>query len=317
MAAMCVVNFFMLPFIRAVDGGGPGMLFLVAPALGLFPAQLGALTLWLVWGPGPLVARLARHWLAALALFTAWAMGAGIALSDGPTGVVPSALGAVLCSLPLVSLAAQLPLWPLRTHAGWRVEQIVESSIRHEPGPPASQPLAIRDILIGTAATAIALAGIRVVAAITDARQAGGQMEPTYWLAWGIAVLLIAALSLTGFLPATWLLLRGAEPAPRLGLWLAYVGVATLAIIVVIGAIAGAGPDAEPLVGLVCVAGGFALALSVPLLLARSQGWRLVLPSDPPSSSPADRLEPRVVPLTERVAPGTSACDIASKEHGA
>ena len=314
LAAMCLFNFFVFPFLRATGGGGRGVFFLGALAVGLFPAQLGALTLWLVWGPGPLAARLARHWLAVLALYAAWALGAGITLSDGPPNAVPSVWGAVLCSLPLVSLASQLPLWPLRTHLGWRVERVVRSPGEPQAESSTKEPLLIRDILIGTAATAVALTGIRVVAAIVDAQQPGGQVPPGWWFGWGVGVLIFAAISLLGFLPATWLLLRGSEPAPRLALWLGYVAVAAMIIVAVIASISGGRADAEPFVGLLCLAASFAGALAVPLLLARSHGWRLVLPGDPPIQPPGEPPARRRWPGTESVATRPGTCDIPSKE---
>ena len=315
LAAACVFNFFVFPCLRAVEGGSRGTLFIGASAVGLFPAQVGALTLWLVWGPGSFLRRLAVHWLAALALFAAWALGIAVAIGgDGPARELPTIWGAVCCALPLVSLAAQLPLWPLRTHLGWRVERCIDEASPDPrlgrslalPCPPDAtrQPLAIRDILTGTVVTAVALAGIRAVAALTDAQQAGGQLDSGYWLGWGLAVLVTAAVSLLGFLPALCLLLRGSEPAPRVGLWLAYVAVAALAIIVVVASIVGGGPDVEPFVGLFCLLASFSLALVVPLLLARSHGWRLVLPGDPP---------PGIPPL-EKVATSTQPCDTRA-EH--
>jgi hypothetical protein len=308
LAAACIFNFFVFPCLRAVEGGSRGTLFVGASAVGLFPAQLGALTLWLVWGPGSFLRRLAVHWIAALALFAAWALGIAVAIGgDGPARELPSIWGAVCCSLPIVSLAAQLPLWPLRTHLGWRVDRLREEASADPrldrslalPSPPDAtrQPLAIRDILTGTVVTAVALAGIRAVAALTDARQAGGQVDPGFWLGWGLAVLIIAAVSLLGFLPALCLLLRGDEPAPRVALWLAYVAVVALVTIVVVAGLVGAGPNAEPFVGLFCLLASFALALVVPLLLARSLGWRLVLPGDPPPA-----------PLA-KVATSTQPCD--------
>jgi len=292
LALAAVFNFLLFPMLRAMESGDGAIVLFGAAAVGLFPAQAGTLTLWLVWGPGSFVRRLAIHWLAALALFTAWAMGIAIAFgSDGPAQELPRVWGTVLCSLPLVSLAGQLPLWLLRTHLGWRVERLEGEAQReprlggslalpHGPLPPARQPLSIRDILLGTVVTAVTLAGVRLVAAMVDADRGMGQLDAGYWLAWGIAVLIIAAISLLGFLPALWLLLRHRDTGQAMGLWLGYAAVACFVMLVFMASLFGGGPSPEPFVGLVCLLSSFALGLAVPLLLVRARGWRLILPGD-------------------------------------
>src|SRR4030095_7570455 len=132
LAIGCIFNFFVFPTLRAIERGNDAIVFIGGAALGLFPAQAGVLTLWLVWGRGPFLRRLAVHWLAVLALYVAWALGFAMAFgADAPARELPAIWGAVLCSLPLVSLAAQLPLWPLRTHLGWRVENNLDTSANH------------------------------------------------------------------------------------------------------------------------------------------------------------------------------------------
>ena len=85
LALACTFNFFVFPCLRAIEGGNDAIVFLGGAAVGMFPAQLGALTLWLVWGPGPFLRRLAIHWLGGLALFAAWALGMAIAFgADAP-----------------------------------------------------------------------------------------------------------------------------------------------------------------------------------------------------------------------------------------
>jgi len=235
------------------------------------------------------------HWLAALALFVAWALGFAIAFaSEATPPQIPVLWGAVLCSLPLVGLAGQLPLWPLRTHLGWRVENRawkgsgvfggqrvskMETLSPPKTPDPARLPLSIRDILLGTVVTAVTLAGVRLVAAIVDAER-GMQLDAGYWLGWGMAVLIIATVSLLAFLPALWLLLRHRDTGQAMGLWLGYAGVACFVMLAIMASLLRGGPGPEPFVGLVCLMSSFALGLAVPLLLVRARGWRLILPGD-------------------------------------
>ena len=216
-----------------------------------------------------------------------------------------------------MSLAAQLPLWPLRTHFGWRVERLDDPPVVDQclALSAARQPLAIRDLLIGTVVTAVALAGIRGVAALTDMNEGNGQLDLGYWLGWGMAVLITAAISLLGFLPAMWLMLRGSEPAPRIGVWLGYVAVVGLVVIVITAGLFRGGPGPEPFVGLVCLLSSFALALAGPILLVHSRGWRLVLPTD--QSRDVPRLHSTRPPLSAKVASAVSSCDTPFRERDA
>ena len=135
-------NFMILPIVRGVESGRneAAMIFFVATAVGVYAGELALLTLGLVFGPGAFLPRLAVHWVVALGLYVAWALGfaAAIASESVPAGGIPMVWRIALCGLPLVSLAAQLPLWPLRIYFGWRIEQADKSGAR-----PAT-PLLIR-----------------------------------------------------------------------------------------------------------------------------------------------------------------------------
>jgi hypothetical protein len=290
-AAFNVASF---PLLRGTVGPSGGDLVIVGLVLGVFPAQVGALTLWLVFGSGPFLLRLAAHWGIAFGLFAAWALGCAAAMADGPTRELPEVLSAVVCSLPLVSLAAQLPLWPLRTHLGWRVElpndekgsgvlggerlsNMEKPCPPKTPGPLAPDPLTIRDILVGTVVTAVAVAGLRIFPQIWGR---GEYFWEGYWMAWAIGAGVIALVSLLALLPAITMLLRIRDTAGASLAWLGYVATAGFVTVVAIGLIARAGPPPEFIVGLICVFTSFALTLGLPLWIVRAHGWRLVMPRD-------------------------------------
>jgi hypothetical protein len=260
---VAVFNVASFPVLRGTAGPGGGIM-LVGLVLGVFPAQLGTLTLWLVFGSGPFLLRLAVHWGVVAGLFAAWALGCAAALADGPTRDVHMFLTAIACGLPLVSLAAQLPLWPLRTHLGWRVE--------HNIDPRATEDsLTIRDILVGTVVTAVAVAGVRIFPQIWGPEE---QLSD-YWLAWAIGAGAVALVSVVALVPALTMLLMIRDTTGATLAWLAYVASAGFVTVVAIGLIAQLGPPPEVIVGLICVFTSFALTLGLPLWMVRAQGWRL------------------------------------------
>ena len=155
------------PFPLAYLFGGFGAIDLVAPMVleagrppglvtigvfsGLVAAQLGLLSIWAVLGPH----RFRYQYPATLFLTLALAfliLMAFIAVEgwDPSTG---EPLNAILC-LPLVSLAAQLPLWILRIGAGYRIVRIGAET---DASPSRSSQFRIRDLLVATALLAAAL----------------------------------------------------------------------------------------------------------------------------------------------------------------
>ena len=266
---VAVFNVVSFPLLRGTAGPGGGSIMLVGLVLGVFPAQVGALTLWLVFGSGPFLLRLAVHWGVAFGLFAAWALGCAAALADSAARDMPMMLTAVACGLPVVSLAAQLPLWPLRTYLGWRVELPAEAS---ESRVGSGEPLTIRDILLGTVVTATAVAALRVYPHLWPGQ---ADYRDSYWIAWAIgAVVLISVVALV---PALTMLLLIRDTAGGTMAWLGYVAAAGFITLVAIGLMAGMGPPPEAVGGLVCVFTSFALTLGLPLWLVRAHGWRLVV----------------------------------------
>ena len=121
----------------------------------------------------------------------------------------------VALGVPLVSIAAQFPLWLARQWLGWRL-------VREETAaaPLREPPLAIRDLMVATLVVAVSLALARV-APSPDA----GQM----WPVWAFAFVVASVVSTIAMLPAGKLLLRsdgsvvGGLELPLRGGWIALV----------------------------------------------------------------------------------------------
>jgi hypothetical protein len=120
--------------------------------LGVSLGQLCAAAIWLVWGEGPFLSRLAIHWLVGLAMFGPMAFVKADTLT-------PARIVMQVCSLPAMSLAVQLPLWPLVTYCGWRIEQQASCGAMTQP-----QTLSLRDLFAGTGVVAVTLSLLRAAA---------------------------------------------------------------------------------------------------------------------------------------------------------
>ena len=270
--AAVVFNFVILPMVRVAgeSRAEPAIIFFVSLAIGVYAAELAILTLGLVWGPGSFLRRLLVHWAIVFGLYVAWALGfaAGFGSQTRATEL-PQIWGTMLCVLPLVSLAAQLPLWPLRIYFGWRIERQPVA-----PGPNAHSPLLIRDLMAGTVITSVSLASLRLMPA--EARGDGNML----WIGGAIAFASVLGISVFSLLPASLFLLRLHSAAAAAGAWFGYTAVALVATLVVVSSLMGSGPPGEALAAFLVVFYSFAGALSLPLFIARARGYRLRFPRD-------------------------------------
>ncbi len=231
---------------------------------GVIVAQGGAMTIWLAWGAERFWVRLLFHWLLAAAGLAAWLL--GVRAAEG-LGDFVEALRIVGPALPLVSLAAQTPLWIVRQGLGWRLVRLgAESAASDAP----DDPLSIRDLLVATLLAGISLAAARGV-------DGGNSHGPNFWLGWGVAVAVSAGLSLVALLPAGgWLL------GLRLFAWSSAVTAlyAVLAVaamwIVFLFIVTRPGLGAWQLTGLSIVVFVFTATLTLAALAARSLGYRLI-----------------------------------------
>jgi hypothetical protein len=253
-------DFFMMPLL-AVMPRTPILCFpLLLASVGCALAQMCLLAAWLAWSDQPFGQRLGWHWIIAAILYAVWA--AGLACGLPSRFVLAGSL--VGLSIPLVSIAAQLPLWFARQAFGWR---LVRDDASKAPGV---RPLSIRDLMLATMLVALALAPARWVPS-PDGKEMG-----TLWIVAFVAAATISTLTL---LPATPLLLRTRQF--QHGIWFAclyavfWMTLPWVVVLIVRSRGIFAGPPLPVLIGLSCLVLSFAATVILALAAARARGYRL------------------------------------------
>jgi hypothetical protein len=140
-------------------------------------------------------------------------MGLGLAVAGGR--VPPIIAATVALGVPLVSIAAQFPLWVARQWFGWRL--VREHA---EAAPPVEPSLAIRDLMLATLVVAVSLA----LARLAPSPDAGSM-----WPIWAVACAVASVISSIALLPAGKLLLR-MQPFSRGLAWSALYAAAWIAL---------------------------------------------------------------------------------------
>jgi len=172
---------------------------------------------------------------------------------------------AVACVLPAVSLSVQIPLWPFRTHLGWRV------NAREEAAAKSNQALSILDILVGTAIVAVSLGLIRFVPG-TEQNEFQNYMMVQVMVS-GLGLTLISFVML---IPAMMLLLRTWHLGAGAGMYFGGVVLSVGGLIAVPSIIYGRWPmPAEAIFAMVWGSVVFAATVAAPLFVWRVCGYRL------------------------------------------
>jgi hypothetical protein len=261
---IAAVNFTSVALLKAADGEVAALVALIGAEI--YFAEIAAATLWVVWGPGPFVKRLLVLYGVGIVLYLAWAIAFVAAFRDrGPPGGILQFCAAVLCSLPPVCLAAQLPLWPLRIYLGWRIE-------RNESLAPRPQALSIADVLASTAVAAVNLAAIRLIPA--DYR--GGSQ---FWVGWGIAGVSIAGASAVLLIPALLYFCQMQSPGGAIAAWIVHIGAVFAFAVAAFSIFTQINPPGDAIVLSLIGFYAFGGALAIPLLVVHSHGYRLSIPS--------------------------------------
>jgi hypothetical protein len=251
-------------------GGGVAMWLLVPLASAVLAGEMVALACWLVWSGGSFLRRLAVHWAIGAALLMTLICGILLAAAGTQTsGQTFRSLGEALviaCCLPTISLAAQIPLWPFRTHLGWRIVP---------PGEVASgakdQPLSILDILSGTAVVAVSLGLIRFLPRVPSSFM---------WMQMATMSVAIAVTSIVVMLPAIILILRVRAVAVGAGVYFGGVALSVYGLIVVVGLLSNRFPPGQMFFSTVWSSLWFAATVAAPLFVWRWCGYRLVWARD-------------------------------------
>jgi hypothetical protein len=258
-------DFLMMPVLTSLFSGPPtgwGMAIGMG-IVGCVLAQGCLLAAWLAWSEGPFLWRLANHWEIAIGLYLVWFVGFILALFQ-LENVLDIAV-AVAFGVPLVSIAAQFPLWIARQWLGWRLVRERHDEVhRHEP------PLAIRDLMLATLVVAASLA----LARLAPSPDAGSM-----WPIWAFAFVIASVVSALAMLPAGKMLLRSQHFDRGLFRSVLYGG-AWIALVWIIVAVKwlffpSALVPRVLYVGLSSLIFSYAATVVLAAAIARSRGYRL------------------------------------------
>ncbi len=131
-------DFFMMPAWARIAALPMVYFPLTAGHVGCTLAQGCLLSAWLAFGDQPFGQRLLRHWIVAAILYLVWVAGLWVAVQSlgQPDQFRPVSM-LVGLSVPLISIAAQLPLWIARQIFGWRLIHLADpnsTSLRSSEG---------------------------------------------------------------------------------------------------------------------------------------------------------------------------------------
>lgn len=230
---------------------------------GAMPAQLGLLAIWGALGPGKGWRRMLHCMAVGAFWILAWA-GGYFLFTDRSVYFNRAVLSPAFC-LPLVLIAAQLPLWALRVFARWRLAREVGAAF----SPPPQ--MSIAGILVATTVVGASLASARFGAHLW-----GADTSSSWWLGLGIACAFSAGLSLTILAPVCYLGLR-MRPAP-LGILLSLLFLLLVIAVAVAIAYRVMGSPGHPFgsnLAIPSVSAGFVASLLAPLALLRLSNIRL------------------------------------------
>ncbi len=255
----------MVPVFSTINSGPPHDIItpLAFGIVGCVLAQGCLLAAWVAWGDGLFLRRMVAHWNVAACLYLVWLVGFGLAVVL--FGRIPPQIAAtVALGVPLVSLAAQFPLWVTRQLFGWRL-------VREQAAPTQqTQRLTIRDLMLATLVVAVTLALARL-APSPDA----GEM----WPFWGVAATVATVVSSISLLPAGVILLRK-RPLSRSLAWsslyaLSLIGLIWVAVVLKFWFAPGMLAPRAIYVGLSSLMFTFAATLTLAAAIARDRGYRL------------------------------------------
>jgi hypothetical protein len=171
-----LADLFLVPGMCIWNQHDWGAIF-VYMTMGVVLSQFAVFPTWLSWDTSPLWQRLAIVAVLAMVFCVAWLVSfpAGDAIDGRKLGsLLNREVLALLCLLPAIILAIDLPLQILRVLFGWRIVQTWQN-------PPAERPLAISDLLAAMAAVAVALTCARLAKGLIP-----GGNEAQFWFALAI-----------------------------------------------------------------------------------------------------------------------------------
>jgi hypothetical protein len=271
LAIALAADFFMMLALASIPRLPIVYFPLFQTTLGCTLAQGCLLAAWLAWGDQPFGQRLMRHWIVAVSLYLVWVAGLWVVRGAlGQSGQFRLLSLMVGLAVPLLSIAAQLPLWVARHMLGWRVVQH-ESQPDYQNAGARSEPLTIRDLMTATVVVAVALALARW------APSPDGKPIGILWAFLFAAATIISGMTL---LPFGLLLLR--KPHFGRGVLFAtlyaafWIALPLLSVLVAWGQGFFPPPPLPILLGQACLVLSFTVTVILAAAAARCRGYRLI-----------------------------------------
>lgn len=269
-------NLLFLPILSGGPGPDPNSIILFSATwMGVLLGQFALVSIWGVLAPQPLLIRIGITLTQGGVL--AAAFGLGICLTSVNRGPPPEEMiGAMFGSallLPLIVASAQVPLWIARLFFGWQVSHVRLLGSLSRPSQ-----FSLANMMMATALIACLLGLNQPAAWLLRAP------PQEFWLYAGLSSLSTMLLSLLITPPAVYALLRHHSLGQGCGAIMLYALVFASGFCVVIGMIA-RGMPTEAVVGIFGFITGLALTVTLPLVVLRSYGYRLVTGNPSPEQA--------------------------------
>ena len=256
-----IVVFAFLDLLTAAILSEAGEVVLPARFAGGMAGQLGLLSVWGVVGPQPPIVRFPVTLATAVLLWCIFALGA--TMTDAPEQAILEIARCVLL-LPLVFLAAQLPVWALRGATGCRIVRRGTPSVSRA----AVGQFGLQQMLGVTTAVAVAFALAWL--GLPDNRLGRDLSTTRLWLPLLFSCSLVAVWSLFATLPCIWAAFVPRNAATGVGAVAVYTIAMTLVVQTVVHVIVGRPMDDEFVAGLFFFHGSLLTVLLGGLLIARA-----------------------------------------------
>ena len=230
---------------------------------GILAAELALHSIWTVFGRWQIVWRGLASVTVAMLLVMCFFGPLVFGMSDiGREFFWREIVKTILC-LPILLLCIQTPMWILHSGWGWQIRHVTS-----EPTSGESSQLSIGGLLLATAVIAAAIACVRLAA--PQSRTIPAALIPLAF-AGGCAVVL----SLTTVVPALFATLKTRRFGMAMCIQLISSGTVLLILVTTLSLLGQAWPDPEDWCDLVAGFAGNQTTLLAPLLVLRSQGYRL------------------------------------------
>jgi hypothetical protein len=245
---------------------------LVYSCFGWNLAQVGLLSEAMTLGHESFLRRLTICWALAMMLLVLWIAGAATTTHLGRLIELPLRReGRMLTvGMPVIFLAAQIPLWIARIYFGWRFVQPLPTDPAAAPASPSEGKLSLRDLFITTALISVVLGLGRLIA--TSPRVSSGA---DLWIPLALAALASTVISLITTLPLLRILSLPHSLPVCLVLATGYTLLAGGIVVSLLVTSIGMNVRAWDTVGVMTTIANFALGMLLGLSCLRANRWRL------------------------------------------